>query len=63
MDPVSLSAPFCIGTIGRIQCRDGVLENPIIATTQIRRLNLYSNYVVVLLFSVNLVKEETGKKA
>jgi hypothetical protein len=25
--------------------------------------NLYSNYVTVLLFSVNLVKEETGKKA
>jgi len=24
--------------------------------------NLYSNYVILLLFSVKLVKEETGKK-
>ena len=36
---------------------------PTIAATQKWPQNLYSNYVIVLLFSVNLVKEETGKKA
>jgi len=36
---------------------------PTIAATQKWPQNLHSNYVIVLLFSVNLVKEETGKKA
>jgi hypothetical protein len=38
-------------------------SNTIMAATWKWPQHFYSNYVIVLLFSVNLVKEETGKKA